>query len=367
MTKVESQVMLLTVLAYVIPLSLADPCGQQECQKAASLHDEVSLIQTQSHLNSRVTPKSHSSRKSTAARKDGEEHANTFKFWGRDARIVTNKTSLLGILPNPKIQIDPPHPGPMMLHHPTHKSYSQYGQDLTLHPILELMGPGFFVESGALNGETDSNTLLYELYHNWTGLLIEPNSRMYPKLLSKHRHAYSFNGCLSPSGKMEAIYFDKGLDGADGAAHISSFSLGSETVLAAPLEMLLQKIGRSTVDFWSLDIEGSEGQVLQNTNFSKVEVGVLLIEMNKNGGNNEVIYNVMNREGFQKIGHTNYWGGILDHIFVNPKYFEKRGMDVPTAMDISAGNRDLESSAHHSSLSFLVRLSGLFLGLSMLT
>ena len=34
---------------------------------------------------------------------------------------------------------------------------------------------GFFIEAGAFDGETFSNTLFFELKKNWTGLLVEPN------------------------------------------------------------------------------------------------------------------------------------------------------------------------------------------------
>ena len=40
---------------------------------------------------------------------------------------------------------------------------------------------GFFIEAGADDFETDSNTLLFELKHQWSGILVEPNPTIYPK------------------------------------------------------------------------------------------------------------------------------------------------------------------------------------------
>ena len=40
---------------------------------------------------------------------------------------------------------------------------------------------GFFVEAGADDFTTDSNTLYFEARKNWTGLLVEPNPIIYPK------------------------------------------------------------------------------------------------------------------------------------------------------------------------------------------
>ena len=49
------------------------------------------------------------------------------------------------------------------------------------------MKGGFFIEAGANDFETDSNTLLFELKHNWTGILVEPNPTIFPKGFSRQR------------------------------------------------------------------------------------------------------------------------------------------------------------------------------------
>ena len=37
---------------------------------------------------------------------------------------------------------------------------------------------GFFVEAGAFDGATDSTSLHFEIVHQWSGLLVEPVSRL---------------------------------------------------------------------------------------------------------------------------------------------------------------------------------------------
>jgi FkbM family methyltransferase len=223
------------------------------------------------------------------------------------------------------------------------ESYSQWKQDRILQPILSKLGKGFFVESGAIDGEIDSNTLFYELRYGWTGLLVEPDPNWFPRIKGKHRRAYAFNGCLSPTNHAMTLEFQIN---SEGQSAISTDGSNKYKVQAQPLQALLEAIGQKTVDFWSLDIEGSEGKVLENTDFSKVEVGVLLIEMNKEAENNKAIRAVMKKEGFQEIGHTMYREdvtkkkGVLDHIFVNPKYFMKRKIPVPTAGVLPFENRN---------------------------
>eukprot|EP00746_Dinoflagellata_sp_MGD_P154660 gnl/MRDRNA2_/MRDRNA2_84970_c0_seq1.p1 gnl/MRDRNA2_/MRDRNA2_84970_c0~~gnl/MRDRNA2_/MRDRNA2_84970_c0_seq1.p1 ORF type:complete len:328 (+),score=46.25 gnl/MRDRNA2_/MRDRNA2_84970_c0_seq1:81-1064(+) len=220
-------------------------------------------------------------------------------------------------------------------------SYSQWAQDVTLWPLFANVTDGFFLESGARDGEDHSNTLFFEL-KGWTGLLVEPNQREFGNLKSKHRKAYAFNGCLSPTGKRAFCKYDNkmwGLGSVSGAA--------TGKVVCEPLAALLKKIMRKTIDFWSLDVEGSEASVLETIDFREIEIGLLLIEMNKDENNNRGIRAVMDEHGFKDIGvtlhHTNFTNlvdvppniplkdfRVLDHVFVNPEYFRIRGLTEPT-------------------------------------
>ena len=56
---------------------------------------------------------------------------------------------------------------------------------------------GFFVECGALDGETRSNTLFMERFLGWTGLLVEADPTNFRRVLSKRRNAWSVNVCLN--------------------------------------------------------------------------------------------------------------------------------------------------------------------------
>ena len=63
---------------------------------------------------------------------------------------------------------------------------------------------GFFIEAGAFDGETFSNTLFFELKKNWTGLLVEPNPDAFEILQMKVgiKNKYSPNGFGQESPKM---------------------------------------------------------------------------------------------------------------------------------------------------------------------
>ena len=62
-------------------------------------------------------------------------------------------------------------------------SYSETAQDIFLDKVVfkEKVKDGFFVEAGADEFVGGSNTLRFEMRHNWTGVLVEPNPSRFPR------------------------------------------------------------------------------------------------------------------------------------------------------------------------------------------
>jgi hypothetical protein len=56
---------------------------------------------------------------------------------------------------------------------------------------------GFFIECGAADGESGSNTLYMERYLDWQGVLIEADRKFYDRLLTRKRKSYALHVCLS--------------------------------------------------------------------------------------------------------------------------------------------------------------------------
>jgi len=70
------------------------------------------------------------------------------------------------------------------------------GQSAEIKKLLKGNANRFFVECGALDGETRSNTLYFEKM-GWKGLLIEADPLNFKKLVQKNRKAWSSPTCLS--------------------------------------------------------------------------------------------------------------------------------------------------------------------------
>jgi len=168
------------------------------------------------------------------------------------------------------------------------------GQDHEMGRIVELFNGkknGFFIECGALDGERLSNTLAFELRHQWTGLLVEANPFTYRQLREKHRKAHSANVCLSTQKSPMNVKFEamekpnlSGMLNEEGkSARMVGKYKGAKLknvvdVLCLPLFTLLAALDFPTVDFFSLDVEGAELGILQTIPWHQVDIRVLLVE-----------------------------------------------------------------------------------------
>ncbi|CAG7721362.1 unnamed protein product [Allacma fusca] len=157
------------------------------------------------------------------------------------------------------------------------------GQVQAVEDILRgFGGDGFFIECGANDGEWHSNTIWLERTLGWKGLLIEADPTPFAELVTKNRNAWSGHFCLSnyPYPKVLPFYQDKRLS-ALGSGLIKSKTYYAESavnVQCIPLYTVLLAINRTTVDFFSLDVEGSELDILRTVPFDKVIFKVITIE-----------------------------------------------------------------------------------------
>ena len=63
------------------------------------------------------------------------------------------------------------------------KYFSQWGQDKIIDQILKGKKKGVYIDIGAHDGITFSNSYFFEKYRNWTGICIEPNPNVFKKLV----------------------------------------------------------------------------------------------------------------------------------------------------------------------------------------
>ena len=152
-------------------------------------------------------------------------------------------------------------------------------------------GAGTFIEAGALDGYTQSNTYWLER-QGWSGVLVEAIPALAAKAQRRRPRSRVFNCALvadaQPGDTITVTYGDlmsvvSEAEGSTGHASQGAATAGSEvyevTVPARTLTSVLDEANVAAVDLLVLDIEGLELEVLRGLDFDKHPVQLILIEM----------------------------------------------------------------------------------------
>ncbi len=189
------------------------------------------------------------------------------------------------------------------------RSLSQLGQDLWALARSNYKRGGYFVEFGATDGVLLSNSYLLERDFDWTGICAEPNPAMYAKL-QKNRRCTVADACIGPRtgeevafvaadvyGGIEKWAFDDSHADKRDAYRRAGNTLTMTTI---SLNDLLVKLGAPrSIDYLSIDTEGSEFEILSTFPFSEWQVRLVTVEHNYSA-NREPIRKLMEGFGYRR-------------------------------------------------------------------
>ena len=185
------------------------------------------------------------------------------------------------------------------------RSNSQLGQDLFVLSELGFKTNGYFVEFGAADGVDLSNTCLLEKEFGWNGILAEPAQRWH-KDLKKNRGCFIETDCVWRESNA-TLSFNEVERGK--LSTIDSYSLSDNNaplrekgrkycVNTISLVDLLDKYNAPrTIDYLSIDTEGSEFEILANFDFTKYRFGVITCEHN-HAPQREKIFSLLTANGY---------------------------------------------------------------------
>ena len=152
---------------------------------------------------------------------------------------------------------------------------------------------GYFIEMGAHDGVHNSNTLYFEKHKNWHGVLIEPSLYFHHLINNRSKKNKFFNnGCTEFNGKTDAELLGNG-DYSTCQDHVDEKYLNwhskkqkdtkrnisiTHIKLKTLNSILIESAAPELVDFFSLDVEGMEMNVLQGIDFDSYNFKYLLVE-----------------------------------------------------------------------------------------
>lgn len=182
---------------------------------------------------------------------------------------------------------------------------------------------GFFVEVGAGDGMSGSNTLFFEKKLGWSGILVEgstPNVNMLKRAKRAENVTRIYTGACS---KAEVVDF---VGEGDGAGILKFMAASDRTkrerewkdqwkkpykVKCEKLSGLLRTRKVVKIDLMTVDVEGAELDVLKGVDWDSVFIRVLVVDLDSLSENVKIeVRKLLMVSGFcrvEKLGPDEYW------------------------------------------------------------
>ncbi|WPU98346.1 FkbM family methyltransferase [Mucilaginibacter sp. cycad4] len=209
------------------------------------------------------------------------------------------------------------------------KYYSQYQQDKFLNEVLfRSKKNGVFVDIGANDGVTISNSYFFEKNLYWTGICFEPLIEAFNKL-EKNRSSVNINGCASDRNHLDIFYnvhgygeMLSGLKSKYDERHIERINktikeygghITETKVQCFDVNDILEENGIKKIDFVSIDTEGGELNILHAIDFDAFKIKAVVVENNYSTPD---IFHFMSSKGYFRVAYLS-----TDEIYLHPRYY----------------------------------------------
>lgn len=169
-------------------------------------------------------------------------------------------------------------------------SLSDRGQDRWVIETFAGKRGGYFLELGAADGFSESNTYVLEKRYGWSGLCIEPNPVLFAQLKEWRSCRCVADAVDSEDGTVDYVLSgqESGIVAADtdngSARRTGTLSAlraqGAVTTLRTkPLAAVLDEAkAPSTIDYLSFDVEGAETRILRRFPFDRYRFLSMTVE-----------------------------------------------------------------------------------------
>ncbi len=211
------------------------------------------------------------------------------------------------------------------------KSSSDLSQDLFSLIVNQFKTSGFFIEIGAGDGFSGSNTLMLEECFEWKGILVEP-IKQHQGSIRRRKAKVSDKLVFSESGRfLDFLQTDQsGLSTIQGFEnndlHAKSRKVINRDVIESiSLHDLLEfYCAPQTIDFLSVDTEGSEFEILSVFDFSRTKFNCITVEHNFNSELRVALQHLLIENGYHRvllgISYVDDWYVHSDVLEVLPPY-----------------------------------------------
>lgn len=189
------------------------------------------------------------------------------------------------------------------------KSRSQLGQDLWVLIGTSFKKDGTFMEIGAADGKTFSNTYLLEKEFGWKGVVVEP-ARIWHQELQNNRDCLIDVRCCSSESEVEVDFIETPsamlstiaqYKNSDTHSHERKKGLLYKVKTVSLNDLFEQYFPKGQVDYLSIDTEGNEEDILRNLDFTRFSFKFASIENAFDKQKSERIHELLIRNGYKQV------------------------------------------------------------------
>jgi FkbM family methyltransferase len=205
------------------------------------------------------------------------------------------------------------------------KSYSQFNQDIIVLNAFHNKKNGYFVDIGANDGKTGSNSYLLEKEYDWNGICVEPLPVEFEKC-KEIRDCLCYNYAIYSESNLKLNFVVSDLLSGIEDTHLiknrkQNFidpkyfydNYNGEIIVNTKTltDILDESYAPKYIDYLSIDVEGAEVHVLKGIDFNKYTFGMIHIEHNWQNYRSEI------REILEKNNYLFLSENNCDDIYVS--------------------------------------------------
>jgi FkbM family methyltransferase len=206
----------------------------------------------------------------------------------------------------------------------TYEQYSQGGQDIYVTRILKEKRDGYFIEIGANNGYTMSNTYLLEKNYGWKGICVEATPYKITELTNNRPNAICISSAAFLESNLELDFTTCPLDILNVITEYAEIAIdflkeNGEIIKVntrSLTDILNENNAPENIDYLSIDTNGSEYKVLEGIDFTKYKFNVITVKNSLIEEKQNRIKEILTSNGYSVQQTINMVDNITDDLYV---------------------------------------------------
>lgn len=207
---------------------------------------------------------------------------------------------------------------------PVRRSYSQKGEDLVIDKLLNYKKRGIYIDIGAHDPSLRNNTKRF-YQKGWKGINIEPDFVNFKKFIKVRPRDINLNIGISKKNSVLNFYrFDPDTISTFSKENLNEYQrYGFKLkdiikIKTKKLSNILSKYMKSKkIDFFSIDAEGYDLQVLKSNNWDKFRPTLICIEAHYHYNKKNIFEETKDINKFlTKVGYKKVWSNNINEIYL---------------------------------------------------